>query len=720
METLNEDKNFKDINLSPQSELARDEALALWKKAILESDIENYLENYKNEKKFDIFYTRIETNFSALAEGLNDENEGHVEGILLLGNEALRDIKIDGYRTPKRGYLSFSDDQRLKAIALSLHSEEETRRADAKAAAKRKGVEEERKQNTTEKIILLALSHSELIHDQYNEGFALIDGMGGNKRALKLRTREFKIFLAKLVWDAEAQGIGSDVLSSALNTLEGKALFDGKACFLYNRIGSNDGSIFYDLGDERIVQISSAGWRFVDDAPTLFRKEQHQKPQVTPTKGGDINKLWSIINLKDKGDRVLFVACLVSMFMDNIDHPIPVWIGEQGSGKTVSSEAIKSLVDPSSLETTALSKDEESFLLTLYHNWLTVFDNVGDVKSWQSDILSRAITGGGLSRRRRYSDEEEQLYNFRRCIMINGLLLPLTAPDVMDRSLLFKLSRFKQHLSRKEIEENFERNKPEIFGALLDLVAKTLKILETEKIAAPPGIRLYDFGVVGEAAARAYGAKNGDFLEFFLKKKADDNLEVIQSSLFGSVLYALIDNRDYIGAGDAKYPFLDKERKWVGTASELLEIFNSKASELSIDRRQKEWKGSPKGLSTELEKLKTNLRAVGVVIEKGREHQGRFINIFVKKGSPLYNVILRHDRHDRHENNGGGEPSDACDAGDANQHTLGGTEKQENVCNKCGKNTLITEFEGEWLCEDCLTKKAENFSGRMIPIDQQK
>lgn len=132
--TLNKGDS-SNINLHTTSELTRDEVLALWQKALLESDIEDYLEHYKDEKKLLLFYTRIETNFPPLAEALSDENESYVESILLLGNEALQNIKIDGCRTPKRGYLSFSENQRLKAIALSLHSEEETKRTDAKRAA---------------------------------------------------------------------------------------------------------------------------------------------------------------------------------------------------------------------------------------------------------------------------------------------------------------------------------------------------------------------------------------------------------------------------------------------------------------------------------------------------------------------------------------------------------------------------------------------------------
>jgi hypothetical protein len=505
-----------------------------------------------------------------------------------------------------------------------------------KTAAKK---EEDKRQPLIDRIIQLAFDNSEFIHDQYKEGFAVVNS-GMNKKVIKLHSREFKLWMGKLFWDKEGKGITQDVLTSALNTIEGKALFEGEGVDLHNRVASHNGKIYYDMSDEecRIIEIDNNGWRFTTNSPVLFRREQHQKAQVEPKRGGDLDKLWTYLNLSSDGDRVLFRSMLTSAFFPDIDHAIPVLHGQQGSGKTFTSECFKDIVDPSSLKTQALSKDEPSLILTLYHNWLTVFDNVSEVKDWQSDILSRAITGEGVSRRRLYTDDEEQMYNFRRNVMVNGLIIPLTAPDVMDRSLLFKIKRFEQHGSKEKLEKEFERDKPEILSALFDLVSKTLKIKEEKDIEVPPGIRLYDFAAIGEAAAMAAGEKEGRFLDCYLQKKADDNFEVIETSLMGSVLHALI-------ADDKS--FLDEEQKWSGSPSQLLEIFNAKAAELKIDRRAQAWKGSPKGLSVELEKLKTNFRAVGIEIERGERHEGRFIKILVKDTHPFYKGNNRDNRGNR-------------------------------------------------------------------------
>jgi hypothetical protein len=136
MKVTNDEGDSSNINVNSASDLTREVALALWQKVIFERcDVEDYLEHYRAEKALPIVYSRIEEASPILAEALSDENETHVEGILLIGNDALHKIKIGDYARPKRGYFKFTDSPRLNGIALQIESEEETRRADAKVAA---------------------------------------------------------------------------------------------------------------------------------------------------------------------------------------------------------------------------------------------------------------------------------------------------------------------------------------------------------------------------------------------------------------------------------------------------------------------------------------------------------------------------------------------------------------------------------------------------------
>lgn len=621
------------------------------------------------------------------------------ENAIRLGNEVLGELSHVG-----TAYIRFSthdeEGKRFDGIAAKFEG--------TASVGSKDGVGEKEESNKnlslTDKIIQLTLENCELICDQYNDGYAVVNS-GVNKTVIKLHSRDFKFYIGKLYYDEEKKGLSKDVFASALITLEGKALYDGEKRLLYNRIASHNGKIYYDMADRegRIIEIDSNGWQFTTDSPVLFRREQHQKAQTEPIRGGNISKLLKYIKLDRNSDKNVLLPTIITTFIPTIDHVlIDLW-GDHGSGKSFASESIKELIDPSSTKTRAMPKKDEDLILTLYHNWFTAFDNISDVlKQWQSDILARASTGAGVSKRMLYTDDSEIIYNFKRCILLNGLIIPLTQPDIMDRTILFKFKRIGTPASKERLEKTFEKEKAEIFDGLLDLLSKTLKLKEEDNIEIPPGLRMYDFAQWGEAASRAMGNEENMFLTLYLNKKVDDNYEVIQSSKIGNVLWVLVAEKTYTVLDKERddnkeiRPFLDENDKWKGSPTELLRIFNWKAQELNFDRRS-DWVDSPESLSKGLGKLKTNFRAIGISIEIGREHEGRFINIFKYADDES---LLGREKTDTTDTPVTEEQndSDGCDGCDAKKPTQWGEGEE--------KTRKFANIRGD-LDEDCNIKETE-------------
>ena len=55
---------------------------------------------------------------------------------------------------------------------------------------------------------------------------------------------------------------------------------------------------------------------------------------------------------------------------------------------------------------------------------------------------------------------------------------------------------------------------------------------------------------------------------------------------------------------------------WKGTATELLADLESIAVELKINTRQKSWPKAPNSLSRRINEIKTNLREIGITIDR--------------------------------------------------------------------------------------------------------
>jgi hypothetical protein len=73
------------------------------------------------------------------------------------------------------------------------------------------------------------------------------------------------------------------------------------------------------------------------------------------------------------------------------------------------------------------------------------------------------VTGSGFSKRELYTDDDDIIYNFKRCIGFNGINLAATKLDLLDRGLIIKLERILEERMRKikDMWNDFEKLRPQ-------------------------------------------------------------------------------------------------------------------------------------------------------------------------------------------------------------------------------------------------------------------
>lgn len=199
---------------------------------------------------------------------------------------------------------------------------------------------------------------------------------------------------------------------------------EGNEHHLHNRVapGEND-SIWIDMADERnrAIHITKDGWSIVDNPPILFRRYSHQKALPVPGRNGDIDLLFKYANIKNGNHRLLFKASTVTEFVPDIPHVIFILYGAQGSGKTWTLRVVRRLVDPSQLDLLNLPRRERELVQNLDHHWAAFYDNVGQVPEWCSNVFCGAVTGTGVSKRALYTDDDDVIYSYRRCIGLTDI-----------------------------------------------------------------------------------------------------------------------------------------------------------------------------------------------------------------------------------------------------------------------------------------------------------
>jgi len=461
-------------------------------------------------------------------------------------------------------------------------------------------------------IALIEEEGVELFHDQSCEAFARVP-VGNHKEVLRCRSRGFRGWLAKLFWEREGKVPRLEPPNPTMSVIMAKALYGGDKHTLHNRVARQDRVLWLDLADEewRAVKVTDTGWSVVSSPPTLFRRYSHQQPLPEPSGGGDLRGLLDFVNLSDESQRLLLMVYVVSCLIPDIPHPILVLSGPQGSAKTTLLRMLRRLVDPSELEELSFPRREDELIQQLSHHWVSCYDNMSSIPTAMSDVLCRAVTGLGYSKRELYTDDDDVIYRFRRCIAMNGINVVAQEPDLLDRSIVLALRSIppEERKPEGELMEGFEAKRPLLIGGILDALSCAMELRESVTMARLP--RMADFALWGCAIAEALGYSSDEFASAYECNAKARNEEALQASPVAAMVAELMEHR----------------REWEGTATELLEALIPLAQRHSVSTKAAGWPRAPHVLRRRLNEVLPNLAAVGIEIVPSRDARKRTVTI---------------------------------------------------------------------------------------------
>jgi hypothetical protein len=217
-------------------------------------------------------------------------------------------------------------------------------------------------------------------------------------------------------------------------------------------------------------------------------------------------------------------------------------------------------------------------------------------------------TGGGFSTRELYTDQDEVLFGSKRPIILNGIDDIATRPDLADRSIVQTLAAISDEKRKQETElwADFERKRPRILGALLDVVSHGLKTLPDVVLDRKP--RMADFAVWVTACEGALW-KKGTFMAAYTGNIQEAVETVLENDQVAAVLRT----------------YMDKTPQFAGTASKLLEALNGIATE--AQQKTKGWPKRPADLGKILRRIAQPLRKIGIDVAIDRDNRQRWITI---------------------------------------------------------------------------------------------
>jgi hypothetical protein len=436
----------------------------------------------------------------------------------------------------------------------------------------------------------------QFFHTPDHEAFVTFS-VNGHLETWPCKSRAFRRWLAYLFYMRYGHAPRVQAVQEVLQTIEGRALFDGPQFSVFTRMAAYNGAIYVDLANDcwEAVEITASDWRVVAPPPVKFRRPRGMLPLPHPVAGTGIEGLRPFVNVADDDAWMLLVAWLLRTLSPKGPYPVLVLHGEQGSAKSTTARLLRALIDPNIAPLRAEPRELRDVMIAATNAWVVAYDNLSHLPPWLSDAICRLATGGGFGTRELYSDNEETLFDAMRPVMLTGIEELATRGDLLDRAIILYLPAIPEDERRQEAAfwHDFDGAWPRILGALLNAISAALHHVATVKVDKLP--RMADFAVWITAAEGALGWKPGDFMDAYTGNREAAHELTLEASPIA--------------------PFVRKLARigFTGTASELLERLNILATD--EERRQKGWPANARALSGSLRRIAPNLRAVGVNVE---------------------------------------------------------------------------------------------------------
>ena len=466
-------------------------------------------------------------------------------------------------------------------------------------------------ESTADLLTSITTENAELFTDENKEPFASFE-QDGHKEVWPINSKGFREWLSYKYYAEFGKAPRDASMKDSLNTLAGIATHEGDERAVYLRCAPNPdgGSYYIDLCNEKwqVVEVTSTGWRVVDESPVKFKRTNTMHPLPMPGQGGKLVDLWKFANVS-KENRGLVIAWLLEAFRPETPFPILELGGEQGSAKSSTQSRLRDFIDPSGVNLRAAPKTVEDVFVSAARNHLASYNNLSHLSAPIQDALCTLATGGGYGGRKLFTNDEESVWESKRPVVMNGISALVTAPDLLDRTIRTESPKLETYISESELQKDFDEKHAGIFGALLDLFVKSLAILPSVEIEKPP--RMTDFAHFGEAIYQASGKQPGDFMQDYKKGREAAVMQSIESSPIASAVIELAQNSEFIGT--------------VGDLLNRLESYRP--------RGDTGWPKSAKGLSDLLKRYSPAMRIVGVSVEfEARVHGRRQVRVYVPCG----------------------------------------------------------------------------------------
>lgn len=392
-----------------------------------------------------------------------------------------------------------------------------------------------------------AFSEFELFHDNNKNCYAK------NKKSgliWRLDSTAFRDLLSVSYYETQQRALRSGILTECVTQLCAFARYKNECRTVFYRVAKLDDSYYLDLCEEdstRAICWHRDGWSIVDKPPVDFVRTDAMQPLPIPATNGDIELLWQFCNVP-VSMRIFVIAWLIDAWRPDTVYPGLELLGEQGCGKSTTSDIIRKLVDPNSCNLRGAPKTAEDVFVAAGANHLLVYENLSWLTPAIQDTLCVISTGGGFAKRRLFTDADEHVISVKRPWLINGISACVTQQDLVDRVISIECQLLATRIAEREQQQELALKLPEIMGALLDIACNAERLRPTIKLPEDNRPRLLEYCLLGMAITQHLYQDAHKFLEQFNRDRRELVSRTIDTSPICAALIELLSTEKVIEA----------------------------------------------------------------------------------------------------------------------------------------------------------------------------
>jgi len=458
-------------------------------------------------------------------------------------------------------------------------------------------------------IVRVVSELSTLWHTPDMRPYATLPIKNKGDRNLYIHGTEFKYVISNTYFAHKKLVPSSRSVKEAAEKLAGLAVITGKEHEARIRLARVGDKIYLDLCDQkrRTIVIDGTGWKILNNVPVKFVQSTGMRELPEPVSGGTLEEFREVLPHLSDENWTKLQGFLVGAFNPVGTQPVLVITGGQGSGKSSMVEMISKLIDPNQVPSRSMPKKVDDLFVATENCRLLVFDNVSKLSDEQSDALAQMSSGGGMTKRKLYSDTDEILITTRQPIILNGITDFVERPDLDERSIHIQLESIDPSERRldSELREKFEEMRPGLLGAIFDAVSVALKESKNVRLKKLP--RLADMTHFVTAAESALQMEPGDFVRVMQEQGVE------RSESRAGLEPVVIAIRDHVGTVSHK--------GFEGTYGDLLDQIVD-----WLPNGPGYW--TPRRLSGEIKRLMPDFATIGIyIVSLGRSRHGIRIRI---------------------------------------------------------------------------------------------